>query len=88
MDHRCSHRGASLFLGRNEKGGIRCIYHGWKYDVAGNCMEMPDIPPNQDFSRKVRARAYRAVERSGPVWVYMGARAETPPLLAPNRGVR
>ena len=40
MDHRCPHRCASLFLGRNEEGGIRCVYHGWKYDVAGNCVDM------------------------------------------------
>jgi phenylpropionate dioxygenase-like ring-hydroxylating dioxygenase large terminal subunit len=82
MDHRCPHRGASLFLGRNEQGGIRCIYHGWKYDVAGNCIDMPNLPPHQDFSRKVRARAYRTVERSGLVWVYMGARPEAPLLPA------
>jgi phenylpropionate dioxygenase-like ring-hydroxylating dioxygenase large terminal subunit len=80
MDHRCPHRCASLFLGRNEEGGIRCVYHGWKYDVAGNCIDMPNLPPQQDFSRKVRAKAYRTVERSGLVWVYMGARAEVPPL--------
>jgi phenylpropionate dioxygenase-like ring-hydroxylating dioxygenase large terminal subunit len=75
MDHRCPHRGASLFLGRNEEGGIRCIYHGWKYDVSGNCIDMPSVPPNQDFKHKVKAKAYRAVERAGLVWVYMGSRA-------------
>jgi phenylpropionate dioxygenase-like ring-hydroxylating dioxygenase large terminal subunit len=82
MDHRCPHRCASLFLGRNEDGGIRCIYHGWKYDVAGNCVDMPSLPPRQDFSRKVKAKAYRTVERCGLVWVYMGNRAEPPPLPA------
>jgi phthalate 4,5-dioxygenase len=76
MDHRCPHRCASLFLGRNEEGGIRCIYHGWKYDVAGNCIDMPSVPPHQDFKHKVRAKAYRTVERAGLVWVYMGSRAE------------
>src|SRR6516225_5818256 len=44
MDHRCPHRCASLFLGRNEERGIRCIYHGWKLDVAGNCVDMPSVP--------------------------------------------
>ena len=44
MDHRCPHRCASLFLGRNEQGGLRCIYHGWKFDVAGNCLDMPNVP--------------------------------------------
>jgi len=80
MDHRCPHRCASLFLGRNEEGGIRCIYHGWKYDVAGNCIDMASVPPHQDFKHKVKARAYPAVERAGVVWVYMGSRAEAPPL--------
>jgi len=82
MDHRCPHRAASLFLGRNEEGGIRCVYHGWKYDVAGNCIDMPSVPAQQDFSRKVKAKAYKTMERSGLVWVYMGSRAEAPPLPA------
>ena len=72
IDHRCPHRCASLFLGRNEKGGLRCIYHGWKFDVFGNCIDMPNVPEDQDFKHKVKARTYRAVERAGLVWVYMG----------------
>ena len=85
MDHRCPHRCASLVLGRNEEGGLRCIYHGWKYDVAGNCVDMPSVPSDQDFKHKVKAKAYRAVERAGLVWVYMGAGEmgageEAPPL--------
>ena len=80
MDHRCPHRCASLFLGRNEEGGLRCLYHGWKYDVAGNCLDMPSVPEHQDFKHKVKARAYRTVERAGLVWVHMGDRAEAPPL--------
>jgi phthalate 4,5-dioxygenase oxygenase subunit len=80
MDHRCPHRCASLFLGRNEEGGIRCVYHGWKYDVAGNCIDMPSVPPHQDFKHKVRARAYRVAERGGLIWVYMGGREQAPPL--------
>ena len=82
MDHRCPHRCASLFLGRNEEGGIRCIYHGWKFDVAGNCVDMASVPPHQDFKHKVKAKAYPAVERAGVVWVYMGSSAEAPPLPA------
>ena len=65
MDHRCPHRCASLFLGRNEEGGIRCIYHGWKFDISGNCVDMASVPPHQDFRHKVKARAYPAVERAG-----------------------
>jgi phthalate 4,5-dioxygenase len=82
MDHRCPHRCASLFLGRNEENGIRCIYHGWKYDAAGNCVDMPNAPPHQDFKDKVKAKAYQVEERNGLIWVYMGARKETPPLPA------
>ncbi|MBV8590994.1 MAG: Rieske 2Fe-2S domain-containing protein [Acetobacteraceae bacterium] len=82
MDHRCPHRCASLFLGRNEEGGIRCVYHGWKYDVAGNCVDMPSLSPQHDFRHKIRAKAYQVVERCGLVWVYMGARAKPPPLPA------
>jgi len=82
MDHRCPHRCASLFLGRNEENGIRCVYHGWKYDAEGNCVDMPNAPPHQDFKDKVKAKAYRVTERNGLVWVYMGARKDAPPLPA------
>ena len=82
MDHRCPHRCASLFLGRNEENGIRCVYHGWKYDAEGNCVDMPNAPPHQDFKDKVKAKAYKVAERNGLVWVYMGARKEAPPLPA------
>ena len=82
MDHRCPHRCASLFLGRNEEGGIRCIYHGWKFDVAGNCVDMASVPAHQDFKHKVKAKAYPVVERAGIVWVHMGAGAKAPPLPA------
>ena len=73
MDHRCPHRCASLFYGRNEEGGIRCVYHGWKFDVDGNCLDMPNLSPEQDFRQKVHARAYKVTERAGVIWVYMGA---------------
>jgi phenylpropionate dioxygenase-like ring-hydroxylating dioxygenase large terminal subunit len=80
MDHRCPHRCASLFLGRNEEHGLRCVYHGWKFDTEGNCVDMPSVPPSQDFKHKVKAKAYKTIERAGLVWVHMGARAETPPM--------
>jgi len=79
MDHRCPHRCASLFLGRNEENGIRCVYHGWKYDVAGNCVDTPNLA-DPDFKNRIKAKAYRTVERNGLVWVYMGARKKAPPL--------
>ncbi len=80
MDHRCPHRCASLFLGRNEANGIRCVYHGWKFDVEGKCVDMPSVPAHQDFKHKVKARAYRTAERAGLVWVYMGPLAAPPPM--------
>jgi phenylpropionate dioxygenase-like ring-hydroxylating dioxygenase large terminal subunit len=82
MEHRCPHRCASLFFGRNEHGGLRCIYHGWKFDVDGNCLDMPNVPPSQDFKHHIKAKAYKVVERAGFVWTYMGARAEPPALPA------
>ena len=82
MDQRCPHRCASLFLGRNEPGGLRCIYHGWKFDTTGQCIDMPSVRPEQDFKHKVRAKAYPSVERNGLIWVYMGARSAAPPLPA------
>jgi phenylpropionate dioxygenase-like ring-hydroxylating dioxygenase large terminal subunit len=82
MDHRCPHRCASLFYGRNVEGGIRCVYHGWKYDVDGNCLETPNLPARQDVCGKVRAKAYKVVERCGLIWVYMGGRARLPAFPA------
>src|SRR5947207_13912997 len=80
MDHKCPHRCASLFLGRNEEGGLRCVYHGWKYDVTGACVDMPSVPAERDFKHLVKAKAYKAVERNGLIWVYMGDRKEAPLL--------
>ncbi len=80
MDHRCPHRCASLFFGRNENDGIRCAYHGWKFDVDGNCVDMTNVPPHQNFAHRVKAKAYPAVERNGLVWTYMGSRKVPPPL--------
>jgi len=82
LDHRCPHRCASLFFGRNEKGGLSCVYHGWKFDTAGNCLAMPNLPPDQDFRHKVKAKAYAVAERNGLVYVYMGEREVAPPLPA------
>ena len=76
----CSHRGASLFFGRNENDGLRCVYHGWMYDVTGRCVDMPSEPPESNFRDKVRQRAYPCEERGGMVWTYMGPREEPPPL--------
>ncbi len=79
MDHRCPHRCASLFFGRNEEAGLRCVYHGWQYDPDGACVDMPNVPPEQDFKHKVSARAYKTFERNGLVWVFMGDQENIPP---------
>src|SRR5213594_2366825 len=76
----CPHRGASLFLGRNEEYGLRCVYHGWKFDVTGTCLDMPSEPPESNFKEKIRARAYPCQERGGVVWAYLGPRESPPPL--------
>lgn len=52
LEEFCAHRGASLFLGRNEEFGLRCVYHGWKYDVHGKCLEQPNEPPENSFKEK------------------------------------
>ena len=64
MDHRCPHRCASLFLGRNEEGGIRCIYHGWKYDVAGNCIDMASVVGRFRDSRPNETATYQSLAAS------------------------
>jgi phthalate 4,5-dioxygenase oxygenase subunit len=76
----CPHRGASLFFGRNEEEGLRCVYHGWKFDTTGACVDMPSEPAESNFRGKVRVRAYACVERNGIVWTYMGPRAIPPEL--------
>src|SRR5690349_7868046 len=78
--HNCPHRGASLFFGRNEEGGLRCVYHGWKFSSDGACVDMPNEPTESDFKQKVKAVAYPCKERGGIVWTYMGPRQEPPPL--------
>src|SRR5436305_1779386 len=80
LDEYCPHRCASLFLGRNEAAGLRCVYHGWKFDVDGRCVEMPNEPSESTFKDKVRHIAYPCIERGGAVWAYMGTRSVPPPL--------
>ena len=86
IQNACPHRGASLFFGRTEEEGLRCVYHGWMFDVHGTCVDMPNEPAESDFKDKVRAKAYPCVERGGVVWTYMGPRETPPPLpdLEPN----
>src|SRR5258708_31645948 len=86
LANHCPHRGASLFFGRNEEAGLRCVYHGWKFDVDGTCLDMPNEPAESDFRTKVKAVAYPTQERGGIVWAYLGPRSTPPTLpdLEPN----
>ena len=68
----CPHRTASMFYGRNEECGLRCVYHGWKFDVNGVCVDLPSEPPGSTLQRKVSIKAYPCLERGGIVWTYMG----------------
>jgi phthalate 4,5-dioxygenase len=68
----CPHRRANLFYARNEEGGLRCVYHGWKFDVTGRCLHIPSEPARSNFKDKVRAPGYPTQERGGLVWAYMG----------------
>ena len=80
IDAHCAHRRAHLFFGRNEECGIRCIYHGWKFDVDGNCVDMPTEPPESNFKDKVKLTSYSLSEHGGILWAYMGPKKDIPQL--------
>jgi phthalate 4,5-dioxygenase oxygenase subunit len=82
MDEFCAHRGVSLWFGRNEENGLRCPYHGWKYDHTGQCIEVPSEPAESGFCQKIKLKSYLLIERGGILWAYMGEPALQPPLPA------
>ena len=90
----CAHRRAPLFYGRNEEAGLRCVYHGWKYDTTGACVDMPSEPPYSKFRLRVSVKAYPTYEAGGIIWTYMGPQQLMPPppefewLKAPSTHVR
>jgi phthalate 4,5-dioxygenase oxygenase subunit len=90
LDEHCPHRGASLVFGRNEEGGLRCLYHGWKMDVAGAILETPCEPADSRMRFHIKHTAYPVVEQGDVVWVYMGPKDKQPPFpdfewtLVPN----
>lgn len=92
MDEYCPHRRASLVYGRNEEGGLRCLYHGWKMDVDGNVLEMVSEPASSGMAEKVKHKAYQTKEWGGMVWAYMGPSDAVPefvpPRWAPSADVR
>ena len=82
LGERCAHRGTSLFYGRNEDCGLRCIYHGWKYGVDGHVLDMPAEPGDSDFRQKLHHTAYPTHEAGGVIYAYLGPRDKMP--LFPN----
>ena len=80
IDEFCAHRGVSLWFGRNEDNGLRCPYHGWKYDHTGQCIEVPSEPAESGFCQKIKLKSYPLVERGGVLWTYMGPPDQRPPL--------
>ena len=81
VDHVCPHRCASLFFGRNEENGLRCLYHGWKFDIEGLCVDIPNKPPGSKFNEQIRLTAYPCREKNGIVWAYLGPDRNQPPPL-------
>ena len=84
VEPRCPHRGANLYFGRNEAGGIRCAFHGWKFDVGGRCLEIPTMAADAPTYEHLRARAgivaYPTQEWGECVWAYLGPAEAMPPL--------
>jgi phenylpropionate dioxygenase-like ring-hydroxylating dioxygenase large terminal subunit len=79
VDAFCPHRRAPLFFGRNEECGLRCVYHGWKFDRHGDCVDMPSEPAGTTLQAKVKLLAYPTIEKGGVVWTYMGRAEKCPP---------
>lgn len=80
IDAYCPHRGAPMFFARNEDCGLRCLYHGWKFNVDGQCVDMPNIPHGDTAKDRMRTIAYPAVEAANMIWVYMGPPDRRPPF--------
>src|SRR5438552_14017863 len=79
IDEFCAHRGVSLWFGRNEDCGLRCPYHGWKYDSTGQCIDVPSEPEGSEFSRRIKLKNYPLIEQGGILWTYMGPPEVQPP---------
>ena len=78
IDEFCAHRGVSLWFGRNEECGLRCPYHGWKYDVSGQCVDLPSEGDSGPMRQRIKLKSYPCIEAGGVIWTYMG-----PPELKP-----
>src|SRR5690242_10308598 len=78
LEEFCPHRRASLFFGRNEECGLRCVYHGWKFDADGRCVDMMNEPPENQFKDKIAITSYPTLEAGGVIWAYLGPPARQP----------
>jgi phenylpropionate dioxygenase-like ring-hydroxylating dioxygenase large terminal subunit len=78
LDEFCPHRRTSLFFGRNEECGLRCVYHGWKFDTEGRCVDMMNEPESESFRQKIFATSYPTLELGGLIWTYMGPAERQP----------
>ncbi len=79
IDEFCAHRGVSLWFGRNEEGGLRCPYHGWKYDYTGQCVEVPSEPEESGFRQKIKLKGYPLIKIGDVLWTHMGDKENRPP---------
>jgi phthalate 4,5-dioxygenase oxygenase subunit len=79
IDEFCAHRGPSLWFGRNEDCGLRCPYHGWKFDVNGQCVDVPSEPAESGYAKKIKLKSYPTVEKGGVIWAYLGVPERRPP---------
>ena len=80
FDAFCPHRGAPLFFGRNEEDGLRCVYHGWKFDVHGACVDLPSAQEGETFKSKIQIKAYPCIEAGDLIWAYLGPSEKQPPF--------
>jgi phthalate 4,5-dioxygenase oxygenase subunit len=81
LDRDCPHRGADLAFGRNEGDGLRCPFHGWKFDISGQCTQTPAEPQGSTLCTRIRQRSYPLLERAGVLFAWLGAEGATPPDL-------
>jgi len=92
LDEHCPHRGASLVFGRNEECGLRCLYHGWKFDTEGNILEMSSEPDGSAMKNSLKQRAYPVREAGGFIWAWLGPKDQVrefePPAWAPQPGIK
>jgi phthalate 4,5-dioxygenase oxygenase subunit len=80
LDAYCPHRRANLYWGRNEEHGLRCVYHGWKFDVNGQCSDLPNCPEGVNLKERVKTTSYPTLERGGLIWAYLGPADRQPPF--------